>query len=116
MMSHPQGEPEQVGICREDLQRRAELLAQPLLVVGRLERLAALHRELGAQVVEELLGEGAEEVVAVAEVLVERRARDARLPGDAAGGDARFAAGEDERAGRVEQAPSSALFGLAARQ
>jgi branched-chain amino acid transport system substrate-binding protein len=49
-------------------------------------------------------------------VLVERRTRHPSLLGHAAGGDARLAAGEDERAGRIEQALSSALLGLAARQ
>lgn len=85
MMSLPQREPEQVGIGREDPQRCAELLAQALLVVGRFERLAPLDCELGPQIVEELLGQRAEQVVPVAEVLVERRTRDARFLGDAAG-------------------------------
>jgi ABC-type branched-subunit amino acid transport system substrate-binding protein len=49
-------------------------------------------------------------------VLVERRTRDAGLPGDDAGGNARLAAGQDERSGRFEQTPPRALFGLAAGQ
>ena len=115
-MADPEGEPEEVGVGREDLEGRAKFPAQAILIVRRFERFATLHGQLNSQLVEKLTGKGDKEVIAVGEVLVERGTGHPRRPGDLARRKSRFTAGQDQVARGIEQAPARLLFRLLPRQ
>ena len=113
-MTDPKGEPKEVGIGGQDVERSLELLAQLLLATGSRQRFPPARRQLLAQLVEQIVCERLEQVVAASEMLVEGCARDACPLRHRAGGHAGLVTRQDQLPGGVDQALARALLGLTA--
>lgn len=91
MMAHSEAKPEEVGVGGNNLDRNPKLLAQLLLVAGSSHAFLPSQRELGSQLLEQVVRERAQKVVAISEVLVKGRASDPSAPSHHTGGQPAFA-------------------------
>ncbi len=111
-MSDPESQPKQVRIGGQDLQRRFELLAQFLFVIRRCQRLPPSLCKLVSKFVEQVVRECPNEVIAVLEMLVERRTPDTSLLRDNARSDPALETGQDQSSGCAEETPAGELLRL----
>src|SRR5450759_3210271 len=102
MVTDPKGEPKEVRIGGQHLERGSELLAQLLLVIGSRQGFPPALREVRPQFVEELVRERLKEVVAASEMLIEGCASDTGPLRHSAGGEAGLTAGQDHLPGGAE--------------
>jgi len=102
-MAHPESQPKKVRIGSQDLDRRSELLTQLLLVIGRCQCLPPSLGKLVSKLFEQAVRECPNDVVAVPEMLVERRTPDTSLLRDNARGDPALATSQNQSPSCAEQ-------------
>src|SRR6266567_7201477 len=111
-MADPESQPKKVRIGSQDLDRRSELLTQLLLVIWRCQCLPPSLCKLVSKFFEQAVRERPNEVIAVPEMLVERRTPDTSLLRDNARSDPALALSQDQSPSCAEQTLAGELLRL----